>query len=112
MYLAIDDFGTGYLSLSHLQRLPVDELKIDKSFVMDMASDSDDAASVRSTIELAHNMGLRVAAEGVEDAAALEMLELYHCDMGQGYLISRPMPESQLRARLAQTQSAFAETGA
>lgn len=105
VYLSIDDFGTGYSSLSHLKRLPVDELKIDQSFVTDMASDSEDATIVRSTIELAHNMGLRVAAEGVEDDAALAMLRDYQCDMAQGYRISRPMPETQLRAWLAQRQA-------
>ncbi|BFI95302.1 MAG: EAL domain-containing protein [Rhodanobacter sp.] len=89
--LAIDDFGTGYSSLSHLKRLPVDELKIDKSFVMGMAEDEDDAVIVRSTIELAHNMGLKVVAEGVETEAAMALLDSYRCDSVQGYLISRPM---------------------
>ncbi len=103
--LAIDDFGTGYSSLSHLKRLPMDELKIDKSFVMGMAADSDDAVIVRSTIELAHNMGLKVVAEGVEDDAALAMLRHFHCDIAQGYLISRPMPLEQTTQWLRQSQS-------
>ncbi|HEX5304935.1 MAG TPA: EAL domain-containing protein [Dyella sp.] len=99
--LAIDDFGTGYSSLSHLKRLPVDELKIDKSFVMGMAEDEDDAVIVRSTIELAHNMGLKVVAEGVETEAAMEMLRGFRCDSAQGYLISRPMAAADATRWLA-----------
>ncbi|HEY8681536.1 MAG TPA: sensor domain-containing phosphodiesterase, partial [Rhodanobacter sp.] len=98
--LAIDDFGTGYSSLSHLKRLPVTELKIDKSFVLSMAEDNDDAVIVRSTIELAHNMGLKVVAEGVENLRTLEMLRGYRCDVAQGYLISRPLPVQQMTAWL------------
>lgn len=110
--LAIDDFGTGYSSLSHLKRLPVNELKIDKSFVLTMAEDSDDAVIVRSTIELAHNMGLKVVAEGVEDARTLEMLHGFHCDVAQGYLISRPLPARQATEWLQQAGSpAFAGYG-
>ena len=90
--LSIDDFGTGYSSLAYLKRLPVDELKIDKSFVMGMETDSDDAIIVRSTIDLAHNLGLSVVAEGVETAAILERLRALGCDEVQGYHISRPMP--------------------
>lgn len=103
--LAIDDFGTGYSSLSHLKRLPMDELKIDKSFVMGMAADNDDAVIVRSTIELAHNMGLKVVAEGVEDDASLAMLRKFRCDIAQGYLISRPMPLEQATLWLQQSHS-------
>ncbi|MEK9953171.1 MAG: EAL domain-containing protein, partial [Curvibacter sp.] len=90
--LSIDDFGTGYSSLAYLKRLPVDELKIDKSFVMGMEHDKDDATIVRSTIDLAHNLGLSVVAEGVENAAILELLRGLGCDEVQGYHISRPMP--------------------
>lgn len=90
--LSIDDFGTGYSSLAYLKRLPVDELKIDKSFVMGMETDADDAIIVRSTIDLAHNLGLSVVAEGVETAAILERLQALGCDEVQGYHISRPMP--------------------
>lgn len=90
--LSIDDFGTGYSSLAYLKRLPVDELKIDKSFVMGMETDADDATIVRSTIDLAHNLGLSVVAEGVENAAILERLRALGCDEVQGYHISRPMP--------------------
>jgi len=94
--LSIDDFGTGYSSLAYLKRLPVDELKIDKSFVMNMEHDSDDAQIVRSTIDLGHNMGLRVVAEGIESNAAWNLLNAMGCDQGQGYFISKPMPAGQL----------------
>lgn len=104
--LAIDDFGTGHSSLAHLKRLPVDELKIDKSFVMNMTRDSDDAVIVRSTIELAHNMGLIVVAEGVEDDDTLRMLKNFRCDIAQGFLISRPIPADELTAWMAQRKSA------
>ncbi|NDP58546.1 MAG: EAL domain-containing protein [Oxalobacteraceae bacterium] len=94
--LSIDDFGTGYSSLAYLKRLPVDELKIDKSFVMNMEHDTDDAQIVRSTIDLGHNMGLRVVAEGIESKEAWSLLDAMGCDHGQGYLISKPMPAEQL----------------
>ena len=93
--LAIDDFGTGYSSLAYLKRLPVDELKIDKSFVMNMAFDADDAQIVRSTIDLGHNMGLRVVAEGIESEVVWNLLAAMGCDQGQGFFISRPMPAEQ-----------------
>lgn len=96
--LSIDDFGTGYSSLAYLKRLPVDELKIDKSFVLNMASDVGDAKIVRSTIDLGHNMGLRVVAEGIESEAAWNILAEMGCDQGQGYFMSRPMPAEQLAA--------------
>jgi EAL domain-containing protein (putative c-di-GMP-specific phosphodiesterase class I) len=89
--LAIDDFGTGYSSLSQLKRLPVDELKIDRSFIMDMTSDDDDLTIVRSTIDLAHNLGLRTVAEGVEDAETLVRLRALGCDVAQGYHMSRAL---------------------
>jgi diguanylate cyclase (GGDEF)-like protein len=90
--VSIDDFGTGYSSLAYLKRLPVHELKIDKSFVAHMASDDNDAAIVRSTIGLAHDLGLRVVAEGVEDQATWDLLSALGCDVTQGYFISRPVP--------------------
>ena len=89
--VAIDDFGTGYSSLAYLRRLEVDELKIDKSFVTNLANSEDDATIVRSTIELGHNLGLHMVAEGVEDAAALDVLRAWGCDVAQGYFFSRPM---------------------
>jgi diguanylate cyclase (GGDEF)-like protein len=89
--LSIDDFGTGYSSLAYLKRLPVDELKIDKSFVLGMESDADDATIVRSTIDLAHNLGLSVVAEGVENAAVWNMLRELNCDQAQGFHMGRPM---------------------
>ena len=88
---AIDDFGTGYSSLSHLSRLPVDELKIDRSFIMHAHERGDDANIVMSTIELAHSMGLKVVAEGVETAEGWNLLRKLGCDYAQGYLISRPL---------------------
>ncbi|HEY1090094.1 MAG TPA: EAL domain-containing protein, partial [Burkholderiaceae bacterium] len=99
--LSIDDFGTGYSSLAYLKRLPVDELKIDKSFVMPMEHDLDDAKIVRSTIELAHNLGLSVVAEGVETAKAWHLLAALGCDEGQGFFIGRPMPQAQFLEWLA-----------
>ena len=89
--LSIDDFGTGYSSLAYLKRLPVDELKIDKSFVMSMETDADDAKIVRSTIDLAHNLGLSVVAEGVENAIVWDMLRDLNCDQAQGFHMGRPM---------------------
>jgi diguanylate cyclase (GGDEF)-like protein len=89
--LAIDDYGTGYSSLAYLRRLPVQELKIDKSFVMGMVGDASDMIIVRSTIELGHNMGLAVVAEGVEDEATYKELRALGCDMVQGFWLSRPL---------------------
>ncbi len=95
--LSIDDFGTGYSSLAYLKKLPVDELKIDKSFVMSMETDLDDAKIVRSTIDLAHNLGLSVVAEGVENAKAWDMLRELQCDQAQGYHMGKPMPSADFR---------------
>ena len=94
--LAIDDFGTGFSSLSYLKRLPVKEMKMDKSFVMKMASDENDAAIVRSTIELGHNLGLRVVAEGVENEGIWQQLSMLGCDLAQGYYLTRPVPPNEL----------------
>jgi EAL domain-containing protein (putative c-di-GMP-specific phosphodiesterase class I) len=88
--LSIDDFGTGYSSLIYLKQLPVDEIKIDKSFVIGMLENNEDLVIVRSTIDLAHNMGRKVVAEGVESEDVLNMLVKLGCDMAQGYYISRP----------------------
>jgi diguanylate cyclase (GGDEF)-like protein len=92
MGLSIDDFGTGYSSLSYLRRLPVSEIKIDRSFVMAMQGEDDDTAIVRATIELGHNLGLTVVAEGVENEAAYSILRTLGCDLAQGYHVSRPLP--------------------
>ena len=94
--IAIDDFGTGYTSLSWLKRLPVTTLKVDRSFVMDMHTNDDDAAIVRSTVNLARDLGLEVVAEGVETTEAWNDLEELHCDLAQGYLLSRPLPAAEL----------------
>jgi predicted signal transduction protein with EAL and GGDEF domain len=96
--LSIDDFGTGYSSLAYLKRLPVDELKIDKSFVMNMEKDDDDAKIVRSTIDLAHNLGLSVVAEGVENQLIWDKLRELSCDEAQGYFMSRPLPAAEFLA--------------
>ena len=89
--LAIDDFGTGFSSMSYLKRLPVHELKIDRSFVKDIATSTKDESIVRSMTQLAHSLGLKVVAEGVEDDATLDRLRAISCDIAQGYLIARPM---------------------
>ena len=97
---SIDDYGTGFSSLSYLKQLPVDELKIDKSFVMDMTTDENDAVIVRSTIELAHNLGLKVVAEGVDTQEKQDLLEVLDCDYMQGFHTGRPMPAAQLEQQL------------
>ena len=94
--MSIDDFGTGYSSLAYLQRLPVDEIKIDTSFVTSLSAASDDAIIVRSTVDLAHNLGLTVVAEGVEDDVAMNMLVGYGCDTAQGYFFGHPCPAEDL----------------
>lgn len=95
--LAIDDFGTGFSSLGYLKLLPVNDIKIDKSFVIDMQDDENDAIIVHSTIELAHNLGLNVIAEGVENQETLLHLRQRKCDMAQGYHISRPLPKDDFK---------------
>jgi EAL domain-containing protein (putative c-di-GMP-specific phosphodiesterase class I) len=90
--ISIDDFGTGYSSLSQIKNLPVDELKIDRSFVMELPGSRADAAIVKAAVELAHDLGLAVVAEGVETASALRWLADLGCENAQGFLISRPMP--------------------
>jgi diguanylate cyclase len=96
--LSIDDFGTGYSSLSYLKRLPVNELKIDKSFVMSIEHDQDDVTIVKSTIELGHNLGLKVVAEGIENVGVWNILKNMGCDYGQGYFMSKPMPATHFQA--------------
>ena len=99
--LYIDDFGTGYSSLSYLHKLPVDCIKIDQSFVAKMLQDRDSAVIVRSTIDLAHDLGRKVVAEGVESQAQWDRLAAFGCDMAQGYFIAAPMPSAQFRAWVA-----------
>ena len=91
--ISVDDYGTGYSSLAYLKRLPISKLKIDKSFIMDMIDDDNDAMIVRSTIDLARNLGMQVVAEGIENNEILELLGILNCKFGQGYYISRPISE-------------------
>jgi diguanylate cyclase (GGDEF)-like protein len=100
--LSIDDFGTGYSSLAYLRQLPISEIKIDRSFVTHMTTDDNDAVIVRSTIELARNLGLEVVAEGVETAEAWDALASLGCDYVQGYFLSKPLPADELVLRLAE----------
>jgi len=110
--LSIDDFGTGYSSLAYLKRLPVDELKIDKSFVMNMEKDDDDAKIVRSTIDLAHNLGLTVVAEGVENQLIWDKLRELACDEAQGYFMSKPVPAPEFMGWCGRWQAAQLATQA
>ncbi|SDG48057.1 diguanylate cyclase (GGDEF) domain-containing protein [Onishia taeanensis] len=105
MTLAIDDFGTGYSSLAQLKRLPVQELKIDKSFIMRLDDSPDDEVIVRSTIELGQNLGLKVVAEGVETEAIRRMLQGFGCHYLQGYLIARPLPADEVTAWVERYQA-------
>ena len=100
LQLSLDDFGTGYSSLAYLKRLPIQELKIDRSFVMEMEHSRDDAVIVRSTVELARSLGLRVVAEGVETRRAWERLVEFGCHAAQGFLLSPPLPAAELDAWL------------
>ena len=102
--LSIDDFGTGYSSLSRLKKLPVSELKIDQSFIKDMEKSPNDEVIVHSTIELAHNLGMSVVAEGVESFDTLSRLSMLGCDMAQGYVISKPLSFAQLTELLEQSR--------
>ena len=104
--LSIDDFGTGYSSLAYLKRLPVSEIKVDRSFVMNMDQDEDDATIVRSTIDLGRNLGLDVVAEGVESEQVWDRLKALGCTAAQGYYLSRPVPAPELRTWLLQRRAA------
>jgi len=103
--IAIDDFGTGYSSLSYLQRLPAHVVKIDQSFMHDLATDQRRRALVSSIISLSHDLGYRVVAEGVEDETVLGLVEAAGCDEVQGYLFARPMPSQDFMAWMQDRQS-------
>ena len=94
--ISIDDYGTGYSSLAYLKRLPVNEMKIDRTFIKDMADDEDDRLIVGTTIDMGHNFGLRVIAEGVEDGQTVDLLKQMGCDQVQGYYYAKPMPVDEL----------------
>ncbi len=106
---SLDDFGTGYSSLSQLSRLPLDELKIDRSFIVRAHERRDDVTIIMSTIELAHNMGLKVVAEGVETQEAYNLLRRLGCDLVQGYLVSRPLSVPDTVTYLKQSKTAPAD---
>ena len=110
--LSIDDYGTGYSSLAQLKQMPVSELKIDRSFVGKVESDPDDQIIVRSTIRMAHDMGLSVVAEGIEDQQTLNWLEQHGCDLAQGYFISRPLPANELNEWLRKESQRATESHA
>ncbi|APQ11555.1 GGDEF domain-containing protein [Pseudomonas oryzihabitans] len=107
--LSVDDYGTGQASLAHLKRLPVDELKIDQSFIRELEPGNDDAVIVRSTIEMGHNLGLEVVAEGVEEGRTLALLRSWGCDVIQGYYISRPVPAGEFAAWMERQAEPAAE---
>jgi len=109
--LSVDDFGTGYSSLSKLRALPLAEIKLDKTFVLNMTRERDDATIVRSSIELAHNLGLRVVAEGIETRQVADELQRLGCDVGQGYWLSRPQPAQMMTAWLEGAGSVVMSTG-
>src|ERR1700686_2572765 len=108
--IAIDDYGTGYASLAYLKHLPADELKIDRAFVQHMVENPVDQAIVRSTVNLAHSMGMRVVAEGVEDQATWDLLAALGCDIAQGYYLSRPVPAQDLVRWLDERKEAVASS--
>jgi EAL domain-containing protein (putative c-di-GMP-specific phosphodiesterase class I) len=95
LHIAIDDFGTGYSSLSSLGRLPIEELKVDRSFIRTMVADPHDAAIVRAAIDLGHQLGLKVVAEGVEDQATCSLLEVLGCDQAQGHFFCSPLSSAE-----------------
>ena len=110
--LSIDDFGTGYSSLAYLRTLPIDELKVDRSFLSDVETDKDSAAIVRAIVALAHSLDLTVVAEGIETAGQLAFLRAHACEGGQGFYFCRPVPAREFEALLAPpTQATIASNG-
>jgi len=103
IHIAIDDFGTGYSSLAYIKRFPIDVLKVDRSFVMDIPEDTNDMAITAAVIAMAHKLSLSVVAEGVETEEQLSFLRANHCNDGQGYLFSRPLTLPQLHHFLVST---------
>jgi EAL domain-containing protein (putative c-di-GMP-specific phosphodiesterase class I) len=103
--IAIDDFGTGYSSLSYLRMFPLKHLKLDRSFVEEIGEDTDGSVICDATIGLAHNLGLKIVAEGVETTAQLDYLRSRGCDLIQGYLFSRPVPAVEVMAFIQQRNS-------
>ena len=103
--ISVDDYGTGYSSLAYLKRMPITELKIDRSFVMHMAETEADATIVQSTVAMAHSLGLRVVAEGVEDEKTWHLLANFKCDTAQGYYMSRPVSSQDLENWIRKAQS-------
>ncbi|MEL7400219.1 MAG: EAL domain-containing protein, partial [Pseudomonadota bacterium] len=102
LQLGIDDFGTGYSSLSYLHRFPIDTLKVDRSFVMDMESEGGTTELVKTIIALGHNLGMNVVAEGIETQSQSERLSALDCEYGQGYLFAKPLPAQAAEALLAE----------
>ena len=96
VYISIDDYGTGYSSLAYLKSLPINTLKIDRAFISQMLISSQDEIIVKSTIQLAHNLGLDVTAEGIEDAPLIQILSELGCDKGQGFYFCKPMPVDEI----------------
>ena len=109
--VVFDDFGTGYASLSYLKKFPLDGLKIDRSFVLDVLTDPDDAAIVSSTIGLSKQLGLSVIAEGIENRATAELLVTMGCKEGQGYHFGRPMPVAELERQFLATPAELLADG-
>jgi EAL domain-containing protein (putative c-di-GMP-specific phosphodiesterase class I) len=110
--LAMDDFGTGYSSLAYLKRFPVDTIKIDRSFIQGIPHEAGDATLTQAIIAMAHSLGLRTVAEGVETADQLEFLRAHQCDEIQGYYFSRPLPYADLQAMLSHAQEEDAQSEA
>jgi EAL domain-containing protein (putative c-di-GMP-specific phosphodiesterase class I) len=107
--VVFDDFGTGYASLSYLKKFPLDGLKIDRSFVLELLADSDDAAIVGSTVGLSKQLGLSVIAEGIENRATADLLVSMGCEEGQGYFFGRPMPATAFESQFLIAREATAE---